>query len=654
MQIACNYLIGATQMADFDRLACITIQGGGVYGLNLLGQLRAVEDLRFKPVALAGTSAGAIVATLFWARLSSDQVCKEFETLAESPNALTDLVGPFQGDDGLNFDVGHLRGMTDRVKDYLVEFQRIIKARGNQSVWTRWLTWLASIAHLRGVTSDLSIGQRLWKRRGVFPGRNLQDYFDKLLRKSPILSQEQNKKILSDRGANNRWLTFGDIRKLESDGSDGNEKGLYFPPLFLAATNLTTRSLELINSVQDKYQDWPIVKAVMASAAFPVFFRPINQDYDDGEYSFVDGGVIANFPAFVFAGGFRELLAEYKPRSAAILIRPFIHIGLRLAARKRSRGFAGESQDPGAFLQAMKELMVSQARRVLEDEVARFVPRSITVDVPFEETGGPDGVLNIEAIRPETVRQMYHNGREATAQVFRKLSFELPQPKPIEDYLGNLVNQTKPLFGGDPDGTRLSLRSNVFILQDDDLVLNYRFNMDDPPNVSPDQIKNKDKELRFNYRCGLTGFCFVRRVPLICNLKKFGELFATGSLFDPRERFGFDERMQGKIREDRTWLMSLPIFDPEASSVRKLRIDLPELADYSGQHYVELESLLDGAVFGVLNLDAGWDYNQIGLSEEPEEHQRDYRILALLDIMRSYAFRIAKEFSSAFPRRIMG
>ncbi len=48
---------------EFDRLAVLTIQGGGVYGLNMLGQLAAlIDDYGITPLAYAGTSAGAVVA----------------------------------------------------------------------------------------------------------------------------------------------------------------------------------------------------------------------------------------------------------------------------------------------------------------------------------------------------------------------------------------------------------------------------------------------------------------------------------------------------------------------------------------------------------------------------------------------------------------
>lgn len=64
----------APEISPDRPFACITIQGGGIYGLSLLGQLEAVRRRGLSPVALAGTSAGAIVATLFWARLTPDAV----------------------------------------------------------------------------------------------------------------------------------------------------------------------------------------------------------------------------------------------------------------------------------------------------------------------------------------------------------------------------------------------------------------------------------------------------------------------------------------------------------------------------------------------------------------------------------------------------
>ena len=40
-------------ISEFDRGAVVTIQGGGIYGFSLLGQLQAFDDKELAPLALA-------------------------------------------------------------------------------------------------------------------------------------------------------------------------------------------------------------------------------------------------------------------------------------------------------------------------------------------------------------------------------------------------------------------------------------------------------------------------------------------------------------------------------------------------------------------------------------------------------------------------
>src|SRR5262245_58542915 len=65
------------QEQAFCPLVSVTIQGGGVFGLSLLGQLRAVEDQKFQVAVYAGSSAGALIATLAWAGYSSQEILAE-------------------------------------------------------------------------------------------------------------------------------------------------------------------------------------------------------------------------------------------------------------------------------------------------------------------------------------------------------------------------------------------------------------------------------------------------------------------------------------------------------------------------------------------------------------------------------------------------
>ena len=93
----------------------ITIQGGGIYGLNLLGQLSYLtEQLKIIPVAVAGNSAGSIVATLFWAGYTPWEIREIFAELA-AQRQLANLVGPFDPPES-PFEIADFRKLTNEFK----------------------------------------------------------------------------------------------------------------------------------------------------------------------------------------------------------------------------------------------------------------------------------------------------------------------------------------------------------------------------------------------------------------------------------------------------------------------------------------------------------------------------------------------------------
>jgi hypothetical protein len=221
-----------------------------------------------------------------------------------------------------------------------------------------------------------------------------------------------------------------------------------------------------------------------------------------------------------------------------------------------------------------------------------------------------------------------------------------------------LLGVVEGLFQINPQ--ELKLRSNVFVPSGDKLILHYRARMEPPPRGAKagdgNSELNWDWDLVLPYQHGLTGFCFVRRLPLLCNLDKFKTLYQPGQKVDPKKLFGFDEATQGKIRGDRTWLLSVPIFDPDALTIRSLETKfdpLPEVENFylEGQYYKQCDRIFDGPVFGVLNLDAGWEYAKIKLREEPEYCVDDPRIRAVIALMQRQALQLGKQFSKAFPTR---
>jgi hypothetical protein len=119
---------------------------------------------------------------------------------------------------------------------------------------------------------------------------------------------------------------------------------------------------------------------------------------------------------------------------------------------------------------------------------------------------------------------------------------------------------------------------------------------------------------------------------------------------------------QHTVRKDRTWLLNVPIFDPEASLPGRLQTQLtkdlggPDCAEaWDAQTDTPDDDVLDGAVFGVLNLDAGWFYDHkkgVGLHPDPKEHRKDPRIRVLVAIMRRCATRIGLVLSKAFALNV--
>ncbi len=304
-------------MDQFDRAAVVTIQGGGVYGLNLLGQLQYVVDqLKVTPLALAGTSAGSIVATLYWAGLRPKEIRDKFTDLADGPGVI-DSLGPF-GERDQRFDFDNFRDLASRMSAYVAAARHQFAGDGI-SVWNSLLHPFKTAEALRTAKREMAELMLHATRRGCFAGEKLEQQIDGWIRSSQRLAK------FARYLPNNRLLQFGDFTELT------RQRGLRLPPLFLTATNLTNRSLELFNSIEARYHNVPVARAVRASAGFPVFFRAVEIPQLAEPGWFCDGGVISNFPAWVFSDGLRQKLAM-SDIYAGLASRPWLHIGLRLVS----------------------------------------------------------------------------------------------------------------------------------------------------------------------------------------------------------------------------------------------------------------------------------------------------------------------------------
>jgi len=436
-------------------------------------------------------------------------------------------------------------------------------------------------------------------------------------------------------------LTFGQFRQLLDSGDE------YFPLLFLTATNLGTRELELFDSSDPRFSNVPVARAVRASAGFPWFFRPVEIALPDPEdpderavHCFVDGGVICNFPAYIFA---RRVLRERFERSLEGIYRPYamrpwLNVGLRLTDTTRSETDPGRFRTFAGVTAGMKKLLSEGTRTYLETLLAEStVERLFSIGQPFAETGWDDNLLAFDKLSPALVRDMYDRGRAFARSKFSQLQFRGPPPDEIEPRMAELIETALRVFGLLEGNAGLMLRASLFVPREFELVLEYRANMND--------LRDTDRDLRFDFEQGLVGLCFNRRRPLVCNLRQFKAALDDGEM-NPLHSLGLDAGIQSRVREDRTWLMSVPVFDPTTADPDPFG-DEPEISD-EGRHFAELDTPLDGALFGVLSLDGGFEYGTIDMPEEVERQVIDLRVLALRDIMVAAAWDIGKIFDAYF------
>jgi hypothetical protein len=231
---------------------------------------------------------------------------------------------------------------------------------------------------------------------------------------------------------------------------------------------------------------------------------------------------------------------------------------------------------------------------------------------------------------------MFERGRAAATAVLDDRTFRLPDTEAVEPLLAELVEQAALVFG-DPGNGRCRFRANVFVPEQGQLVIRYRANMDGPADT--------DRELEFPFDAGLTGHCFSRRRPVLCNLRAFAAWRAAHPAGAAEALFGFTAEMQGAVRADRTWLVSVPVMDPFATG--------PVLADAhpaaaACPHYAELDAPFDGAVFAVLNLDAAFDYAAECVAEAPGRSRFRRTRSGVVGIMQSLAVRLGGIFSDRF------
>ena len=181
--------------------------------------------------------------------------------------------------------------------------------------------------------------------------------------------------------------TFADLRLPDDDpAADG------LPPqrrsrLVVTVSDLSRQRLARLPWDLPDYgvADLPVARAVRASAAIPFFFRPVRQPTPDGEATWVDGGLLSNFPVELFDRG-----EGLEPRWPTF--------GVRLTTRPPTPPVTRELDGPvDLALAALDTLLTDQGTAYLEDrctvERTVFVPTAGVSVVDFDLDAATAGRL---------------------------------------------------------------------------------------------------------------------------------------------------------------------------------------------------------------------------------------------------------------------
>jgi NTE family protein len=200
--------------------------------------------------------------------------------------------------------------------------------------------------------------------------------------------------------------TFGDLRIAADDDAAGGLPPEHAYRLVVTVSDLSRRRLTRLPWDLPSYSadadEYPIARAVRASAAIPFFFQPVHQPTPGGEATWVDGGLLSNFPVGLF-----DRADSIEPRWPTF--------GVRLTTRPPTPPATPTVEGPLSIgLAALDTLLTDQGTSYLEDPCT--VQR--TVFVPTEGVSVVDFDLD-EA----TQKRLYASGRSAATEFLRTWDF---------------------------------------------------------------------------------------------------------------------------------------------------------------------------------------------------------------------------------------
>ncbi len=284
-----------TLTLEFNKPVNLVFQGGGVKGIAYVGALEVFQK-RFDNAVVervAGTSAGAIAATLF--------------SLGYSPKEIEAELVKGSVEKFLRLDKVEILNDIKAIQE--ISFSSVIKKLFNYM--SKDMSNPIS-AFLKGFGTDVrgSIKKtidNLYQGDGICSGEDFRLWIEEAITRkiNQDIAQNKNKEVLQSVFGKKaiEYVTFGELKRLI-------ESGLSYKHIYIIGTALTSQGVEIkiFSSEEDSMKDYIISDIVRISMSIPFIFTPHKIHFKNNEgtrvpYSeqrYIDGGVLKNFPIDIF------------------------------------------------------------------------------------------------------------------------------------------------------------------------------------------------------------------------------------------------------------------------------------------------------------------------------------------------------------------
>jgi NTE family protein len=445
-------------------------EGGGAKGLSHIGALRAAEESNIKFVGLAGASAGSIVASLVAVGYEADEL---FDPNNQTTPGVFDenftlLLGKFRWyflfaiRKFLEFSSKHfwlriIIACTAVILSVVFVFI-ILKVLAFLFIWSWFYTFIGTILFLFILLVSLYLGNKFIPI-GIFSSTKFEKW----------LNEKLSDKVF---GNSEQIVKFSNIEC----------------PLKIIATDIKSRKPIVFS--KETHAEYPIAKAVCCSIAIPGVFHP----HIEGEMVLIDGGVLSNFPAWVF---------DQQRREQKEIIST---IGFRL--HKIVEKSINENWDRNSLFKYLLDLSTvffgDNFLQIREIEDLHLIPIRVsakTLDFHMDKT---------------EKRHLYNEGYVAAINFFRQ---EFTGPKNADEInfiLKSLYQEINALINKSNLHLRVNLALPVEPLKQKLRIL-YSYNMDD----------DADDRLELEINAGAIGKCWQVGTPILVDMTEARNTFNT-------------------------------------------------------------------------------------------------------------------------------